>query len=269
VLAAIYTPAELDLNAGMGGVPMITDYPMVWMRAATEMCRTDPGLLEEARMNNVFILNGGPAVAFEPVTVNPITAPEDLKGMKLLCPTAATTYAVQQVGAIPTAMEQAELYEALTRGLLDGLVVSISDTYTLKLHEACKYLTYIGLGATGGFPLAMNLDVWNSFPPDIQKIILEASDEHLRYFQDAVEELDLRFGKALREEGATFSALSPEQIQSFKDLGVVDYCIDQWVKVKPEQEQERRAFIARFLETIDSIEVEPWFYPTYTQFKLG
>ena len=266
VLGAVFNPAELDFLSGMG-IIMLTDYNVVLAQAATELFKTDPNLIEEARKNNIYYFTGHAAGVFHPITTKRITTLEDFQGLKTMAPGAFLAMAMEKLGAIPTVVEQAELYEAHERGLLDCGVYSISDAYSLRLYEICEYFTEVGLGAYGPFPGAFNLDTWNSLPQDVQQIILDLVPEEQRYYNDLLEQQSTEYAKTIREAGVIMQTLSPSDLQRFKDMGVAEACADVWVNLKPEQAQERRAYANRFMEAVNSIKVEPWMYSPAKYFE--
>lgn len=103
---------------------------------------------------------------------------EDLKGMRLRSPGPQQTALLRQYGASPLTLSIADTYDALQHGMIDGMVSPISAITDFKLTELVKHVTIsdIYVLAVG---LVMNLDKWNSLPPDIQKIINESSGQRL------------------------------------------------------------------------------------------
>ena len=68
--------------------------------------------------------------------------PADLRGMKLR--TVENQVQMEQVrlhGASPTPIPFMEVYDSLSKGVVDGTLNSITDLVAVKLHEKAKYLT--------------------------------------------------------------------------------------------------------------------------------
>ena len=116
----------------------------------------------------------GPGFFHTKKAVNKI---EDLKGLRIKSD-ANTSKVVAAAGASPTTMPMLETYDALKRGLADGVLLPMETLKGWKFGEVCKY-TYVNHGNAygNGFFIAMNKDRWNSLPKDIQQIIDKLNEE--------------------------------------------------------------------------------------------
>jgi TRAP-type C4-dicarboxylate transport system substrate-binding protein len=110
-------------------------------------------------------------------TKGPVNKIEDLKGLRIKSD-ANTSKVVAGAGATPTTMPMLETYDALKRGLADGVLLPIETLKGWKFGEPCKY-TYINHGNAyaNGFFIAMNKERWNALPKDIQQIIDKLNEE--------------------------------------------------------------------------------------------
>jgi len=101
-----------------------------------------------------------------------IDKPEDIKGMKLR---ASGTYrpTLEYFGASVVVMPVTETYTAMERGLVDGFAFPAdSPFFNFSMQEVTKYYVNPGFGS----PIVcffINLDVWNSIPGDLQKLIMD------------------------------------------------------------------------------------------------
>ena len=94
------------------------------------------------------------------VTKKPVQELEDLKGMKLRCPSVAQKAMIEAWGATPVMMPVSELYDSLQKGVVDGTLMPLSGIYSFNLHEICNYVT-IGDFYVSTLFVVMNLDSWN------------------------------------------------------------------------------------------------------------
>lgn len=108
-------------------------------------------------------------------TSKKITSLEDINGQQLRI-SGALTPIMEELGASPVGMSQAETPEALQTGIIDGYVSSREVLMDMKLAENVKYSPDFPLTVTT-FVAVMNLDVWNSLPSDVQRVIDELSEE--------------------------------------------------------------------------------------------
>lgn len=102
----------------------------------------------------------------------PIQKIEDLKGMKLRCPSATQKNLIEQLGATPVMMPISELYESLQKGVVEGTVIPASAIYDFKLDQVANNLT-IGDFYVSTFFMAMNQDSWKKLSKKDQNIIQE------------------------------------------------------------------------------------------------
>jgi TRAP-type C4-dicarboxylate transport system substrate-binding protein len=99
---------------------------------------------------------------------------EDLEKMviRAVGPNGETAKAL---GATPVSMTVPDVYMAMERGSVEAALVPLEALITFKLNEVTKYITTGFQGGYGPYLTGMNLKVWNSLPPDIQRIMDEES----------------------------------------------------------------------------------------------
>jgi TRAP-type C4-dicarboxylate transport system substrate-binding protein len=131
-----------------------------------------PKELEDTKI--MFLMAHGPGILN---SKKPVTKLEDLKGMKIRC-TGTSSKVVSHLGATPVAMPQTETYDALQKGVVDGVMSPIETAKGWKLAEVVKYHTMnYGSAYSLGFFVAMNKQKWNSLPKDIQTTIEKINQE--------------------------------------------------------------------------------------------
>ena len=111
----------------------------------------------------------------------PVRTLEDIKGLKIRS-TGLATKIVEALGATPVAMPKGDQYDAMQKGVVDGTVSSPNELLGWKVAEVAKYSTILlDVGYVTAMFVNMNLNKWNSLPPDIQKIFTEVSTEWVGY----------------------------------------------------------------------------------------
>jgi TRAP-type transport system periplasmic protein len=141
----------------------------------------------------------------------PVNKLEDLKGMKLRTAGNNTTY-MKALGGTPVAMPMTEVYDALSRGMVDGLTSSYEALETWRTGEFTKYITEnkdSTFSAT--FLVAMNKKFWDSLPKDIQAIIDQLSKEQSDKFGKAWEDAHASGKSFVTKRGAKIISLSKEE----------------------------------------------------------
>jgi TRAP-type C4-dicarboxylate transport system substrate-binding protein len=104
-------------------------------------------------------------------TKTPVRKLEDLKGMKIRA-TGTTAKIVSALGATPVAMPMGDSYDAISRGVAEGIVCPTESLQGWKLGEVIRYSTQdYGAAYSVTFFVVMNKARWNSLPADVQKAI--------------------------------------------------------------------------------------------------
>ena len=104
-----------------------------------------------------------------------ITSPEDLAGKKVMVSLSPTeSIFVNNAGGTPVAQPPTEMYQNFSSGLIDGAFYGL---YLVKIFGALdlvKHVTMLEYSFTTGCRVAgINLDLWNSFTPELQQIFKE------------------------------------------------------------------------------------------------
>jgi TRAP-type C4-dicarboxylate transport system substrate-binding protein len=108
----------------------------------------------------------------------PIQKMEDWKGKSVRTNHADITVAL---GGTVKDVPMADVYDSLSKGVLDVVVGTTEPFKSWKLGDVCKYITIntSPLQPSIVWYNIMNKGKWNSLPADIQKIIAEVSNEYV------------------------------------------------------------------------------------------
>lgn len=103
---------------------------------------------------------------------------EDLKGLRIRFPSAATKMMLEYLGATPVGLPPAQIYESLQKGVIDGLVMPWDPMHSFKLAELINY----HLDArcyTVSFYFVMNQRRYESLPAAVREAIDSISGDSL------------------------------------------------------------------------------------------
>lgn len=166
-------------------------------------------------------------------TKKPVAKLEDLKGMKIRS-TGTVAKIVGALGATPVAMPMPETYDALQKGIAEGVMCPVEALEGWKLGEVIKSTTLnYGSAYTIAFFVVMNKDRWKSLPPDIQKTIEQVNEEWIEKTGKSWDEIDtsgLQFTKKL---GNQVIQLSKEEDERW--VKAVKPVFDDYVKAMKEK----------------------------------
>jgi len=137
---------------------------------------------------------------------------DEIKGMRIKS-TGLTGKIVAALGGTPTTMPMGETYDALQKGLADGVILPIEVLKGWRFGELlnCTIKNY-GIAYSVGIGVFMNKGKWNSLPKDIQQVFEEVNKEWIEKQGKLWDELD-REGEAFvaKKPGYMFVTATKEQ----------------------------------------------------------
>jgi len=160
------------------------------------------------------------------VTSKPVQKLEDLKDMKLRCPSAAQTAMIEAWGATPVMMPVSELYDALQKGVVDGTLMPLSGIYSFNLHKICNYVT-IGDFYVSTLFVVMNLNSWNKISAEDQQIIEMLIGRHMSEKAAAAYDAGAQLGlNACVDAGVEIYTLPSNELARWKEA--VSHLNEEW-----------------------------------------
>lgn len=99
-----------------------------------------------------------------------VTNIEQLKGIKIRCPSEGWVNAVKALGATPVSMPSGEQYTALQKGILDITPNPWSGIGVYKLYEVARYVNELSM-MTFTHAIVMNKDKWNDLPMEAKEYL--------------------------------------------------------------------------------------------------
>jgi TRAP-type C4-dicarboxylate transport system substrate-binding protein len=144
-------------------------------------------------------------------------------------------------------MDFTEIFTALETGIIDGAdASSLANNVGLGLYDIAKHTTFPGYHSMPMDHVTINLDVWNSFPDDIKRIIEVATQKLAMQTTLTFDIANLEAAAMLKEEGVTFYDWSPEDRRVFREGAQRAW--DSWADKSPEASaliDAHRAFLRR------------------------
>jgi TRAP-type transport system periplasmic protein len=107
----------------------------------------------------------------------PLPTPAAVNGLKFRTTNSPLEIAmIRAWGGNPTPMAWTETYNAVSNGVVDGILVQPIWTYGFNMFEVVKYATEVKSIFAVQFQV-MNINTWKSFPPDIQQAFMAAAQD--------------------------------------------------------------------------------------------
>jgi TRAP-type C4-dicarboxylate transport system substrate-binding protein len=157
---------------------------------------------------------------------------DDLAGAKFRVPSKIAAQAIQLLGGTPISMTGGEMYEALQRGTVDGVVTSWAGFEPYKLAEVTTYHLEVPIAGISSMHF-MSRKKFDSLPKDVQDVLKANSGEAASrsagaYFASAAGRARAHVAESPQQ---TIAQLTPEQTASWKKrVAVVS---ENWAKERP------------------------------------
>jgi TRAP-type C4-dicarboxylate transport system substrate-binding protein len=157
------------------------------------------------------------ATSFELVTNFPIKTLEDLQGRKIAHGGSMIPW-LQALGAVGVQSTFSDAYTSIDTGVYEGWAIPADVATTFKVYEVAPYVTKVGFGSFVNGYLTINLDTWNSLPPEVQKIMDEVGYEYTQdLYRRETEDLDKAYD-IMRDAGCTITEISPQERQRWAKI---------------------------------------------------
>lgn len=200
------------------------------------MLEHSPELQDEFHKYGLKGLVGTTTPTYDVATVKkPVRKLEDLKGLKLKTAGGIYDNIAKRYGIIPVSIPASETYEAVQRGVVDGVVFNYPSIRSYHLNDLIKYITNGMRG--GGYPgtIVINEKAWNKLPKDAQQAVLTAGRTAMAREGKRWDELHMEVMKQFKDKGIQVYDLTPEQRVAWRK--VLDGVGEEYVA-----EMEKRGF---------------------------
>ena len=217
----------------MGGLSPIFDFqslPFIAptyanLRELTDVCM--PYYKEQLASQNQIILFTEAWTSTGLWTRKPINSSADLKGLKVRAYEAIGTKTFLRAGASAIQLSWSDVIPALTTHTIDAVLTSDEGGVDAKFWElGVKNFNSIGF-QQGISMVTMNKDAFNTLPPDLQKVVLDAASDTDKFSWDALTGRVDKNKQIMTAAGANFIDPVPsEVIQALKTAG--EPVLEEW-----------------------------------------
>lgn len=249
-----YTPGRFPASA-IADLPL--GFPGAWVGAhaiSDWYLKFKPKEYDQAQV--LYLTCNPPALIC--TTKKPVRTLEDIKGLSIRTPGDVESKMLEALGAIPRPMPIGDIFESLSKGVLDGILISPESFPAFRFQEVINYVTDIGAFApvTPTY-LVMNKTSWGKLSAKDQEtlaaVAMEAMDQRGKLQDnDLVSAIQMFKGLPGREiitlspaettkwkdkiKVVTDTYISDMQAKGFPGADYVKYLqerIDYWSKQKP------------------------------------
>jgi TRAP-type C4-dicarboxylate transport system substrate-binding protein len=219
-----YTPGRMAVTEATG-LPI--GFPTGWIASQVMNDFYQEFKPKEFDQVRVLWLNASPCSAIA-TAKKPIRKLEDLKGLTIRAP-GLPGEIIKALGGTPAPTPMMEVYDAISKGVIDGETSNFETLFAFKFAEVVKYTTSIWqINHPFPFYLVMNKNSYEKLPPDIKAIFDTLVGEYKQRYilmWNAIDFVGRAFGLS---KGVEIVELPPSELQVWQ--AAVLPIIDDYVK---------------------------------------
>ncbi len=207
-----------------------------------------PFLKNEYEEIKVLFVQGDSAapVSTKGVAVRQI---DDLRGLTIRTPAGPALETIVQLGGATETFPTSEIYRSMETGVIDGFTLSYEGITGFGLYEVAEYYAHLNV-YPAVFWIAMNKQVWNDLPIDLQEAILGVSGLHAaELYGNAFDRATQEAFDVIAEHDGEIIEFSDEELDIWREA--VKPVWDNWVKKREEQGLPAQDVLDTVLELVE------------------
>lgn len=242
-----YTPGRMPVTEA-GGLPL--GYPSAWV--ASKVVSDFYYKVKPKEWDKVKVLWLNAAAPSLVICKKPVRKLEDLKGLTIRAP-GVPGEIIRALGGTPAPTPMMEVYDALAKGVNDGVYTPYETLKTFRFAEVVGYTTASWqVGNTYPFYVAMNKNSYKKLPPDLKEIFDNLCGEYRERYALMWNEIEFAGKNFGANKGVEYIELSDAEAGKWKKA--VEAAIDGYIKMmvgKGFSESEVRGWISFMRERLD------------------
>ena len=131
-------------------------------------------IFEDKGFKLMFFMNSDPRMIW--LSKKKVTRLSDFKGLKIRGISPVHIDVAKALGATAVGIAPADVYMALERGTVDGIMNPTEGIFAMKLKDSIKYVLWEPV-TSDMTAVVMNLDVWNKLPAEVRAVVQDVNAE--------------------------------------------------------------------------------------------
>ncbi len=175
-VGTLFEPQKMGLLNVAFNAPFVTDNTLDQLEVFNSLYDQFPEMGAVWEANGAVFLGAQATASYELITNFPVNSMNDLDGRNIMSPGPQAQW-LRGTGAVIADGSLPEAFNLLQTGVVDGVILPVTNAFAFKLFEVGEFLTLINIGAqtTGG--LAMGKETFDSLTPAAQDIMREVGRE--------------------------------------------------------------------------------------------
>lgn len=175
----------------------------------------------------------------------------DFSGKKLRSNPGAMELSLQSVGAVPVRMSPPEIFDAMSKGTIDGALLPFTSLVSYGLDQVAGSATGNANFGTVGIAYAISENKWNSIPKDIQDVLTrvgqEVTESACIAFDDAEKDLAAELG------GKGVNVFELSEAESAQLATSFEHVAQDWAKTLDSRGLKGSEALSAFREQVEQV----------------
>jgi TRAP-type C4-dicarboxylate transport system substrate-binding protein len=164
---------QLPLSQVSSYTPFATSNPPAQLDVMWDLIENNADFAEEWSQYNLVVLGLTGTDNYDIYTTQPIASIADLDGMKISAPGALANW-LRGTGANAVDGSLTSYYTDIQTGVSDGVLSLALGVLPTRVYEVAPYVTRVQMGVAFSGAIAINRDVWETLPEEVQNAMIEA-----------------------------------------------------------------------------------------------
>jgi len=169
-----------------------------------------PALAQEWTRHNQIYLGGAALDTYGILTSFPVNTVDDVNGHKIAAPGPSANW-LKGTGGVPVASNLNEYYNGIKTGVFEGTLTFMTAASAIKVYEVAPYICMVNFGSQFAGGLSINKDVFESFPPEVQKIFVDVGKGYYKKLAEAQAARASKAMEMMEKGGAKVKYLSDDE----------------------------------------------------------
>lgn len=199
-----YFPKQLPFHAAPNSIPMAMNSVAQANVLMSRLLKEVPGMQGEAKANGVRTLFFHHLNPYLLVSKEPMTTLASVKGKKIRTWGTDMPRMAQAAGMTPVTLSLPEIYEGLSRGVVDAAPFSVDLVMNYKIFEVAKNVSDITLWLGPSWGVWISDAAWQKLPAAAQNVMTEVAAEANKRDLEATVAAEKTAREELLQKGVKF-----------------------------------------------------------------
>lgn len=243
--------AKMPLSQVTAYTPFATSNVPVQLDVMRQLYEENDAFRNEWEQYNIVMLGMTASDSYDLYTKTPVNTLADLQGMRISAPGVLGTW-LRGTGANAVDGALTTFYTDIQTGVSDGVLSLALGALPTRIYEVAPYVTRVQMGTVFSGGVAINRDIWETLPEEVQQAMLQAGDHYSRaHAQDMMDRPEVAIEQiatlgADQNPPVTISEMDPAERQAWVDA--LPDLAGEWVAENAGRGLPADAFLAAYMD---------------------